>query len=232
MKRHVAATVLVVAFVVGCTGDDSLPPAVLITTNPTGPISSPTTTDVGASSGAPGSTVSTTDGVQRSVETLEAEAVFGPVDQYDPALSLVRLAPVDVERLEEGLRSDERVDPHLLGVAARGVMRSDELVAIALSIAVDPEMAVAAGFEETFLEGATGGGVASPLPVVIEGAELTAWITEDTSSVVWVHENVYLVVSGRDVDEVTRSVETMVSAALGLTVAGDESFSETTTSTS
>ena len=216
----VAAAVVLGALSTACSDDQPLPPAVLITTDPPpATAGSPPSTTQPVAGGVTDVTsapvvISSTTVVE--VGELDPKDVFADLSPYDASLSFLDLSDVDSQRLEDSLRSDQRVGPHLQGVEAKALMREGDLVAVALALAVDPQSASAPGFTETFLAGATSGGVADPLPLDVAGYEVTVWITGDTSSLVWVLENVYVVVTGRDAQALRTSVDSMVRAAVGL----------------
>lgn len=213
--RTAAAALVLSALLVGCSDDEPLPPAVLITTDP------PVTTTAEAAplesgTGPSQATSQSSSPDATPVAELSPDAVFGDISLFDASLAFVALSDVDAQRLEEALASDERVGPYLDAVEARALMHDGELVAIALALAVDPETAAAPGFSDTFLAGATSGGVADPLPLDVAGNPVNVWITDDTSSLVWVLENVYVVVTGRDTNLLRAGVDAMIRSALGL----------------
>jgi len=168
----------------------------------------------GVTEGGTGSTTSSTvaSGV---VMDLSVAVVFPDISRIDPKLSLRALASGDLDRLDSRFREDERVDVFLEQVDARGVYNEDSLVAVAIGVAVSPGAAATSGFAESFVDGATGGGVINPAPVSVLDQELTSWLVADTGHILWSFENVFLIVSGRDpllVRDIAEAIVTMVIA--------------------
>jgi len=177
------------------------------------PVPNTPTTIVGPDEAANPTTTSTSAPIV--VVGLPTSVVFPAIEVIDPTLSLRTLASGDLDRLDARFRQDERVDVFLEDVDARGVYKDEELVAVAVAVAVTPGAASTAGFVESFADGAVAGGIRSPVPVVILDQELQSWLSADTGHLLWSFENIFLIVSGRDapqVRDIASAIVTMVIA--------------------
>lgn len=212
---RLAALGVVSLLVVACSGnsDSTAPSTTRITVAPSTSILVPNTpTITGDTIETEGSTTTSTS-APIVVVGLPTSVVFPAIEVIDPTLSLRTLAPGDLDRLEARFRQDERVDVFLEEVDARGVYKDDELVAVAVAVAVTPGAASTAGFIKSFEDGAVAGGVRSPVPVVILDQELESWLSADTGHLLWSFENIFLIISGRDaiqVRDIASAVVTMV----------------------
>jgi len=167
-----------------------------------------------ATDGGTGSTTSSTAS-PAVVMDLPVSVLFPDIGRIDPTLSLRALASGDLDRLDARFRQDERVDVFLEQVDARGVYRDEALVAVAIGVAVSPGAAATSGFAESFINGATGGGVINPAPVSVLDQELTSWLAAETGHLLWSFENLFLIVSGRDpllVRDISEAIVIMVIA--------------------
>jgi len=202
---------------VACSGnsDSTAPTTTRITVPPSTSILVPNTPTITGDTVAAGSSTTTSTSAPIVVIGLPTSVVFPAIEVIDPTLSMRTLAPGDLDRLEARFRQDERVDVFLEEVDARGVYKDDELVAVAVAVAVTPGAASTAGFIKSFEDGAIGGGVRSPVPVVILDQELESWLSSDTGHLLWSFENIFLIISGRDaiqVRDIASAVVTMVIA--------------------
>ena len=171
-----------------------------------------TPTRAGGASGSDAQTRSSTP-APIAVAGLQVSAVFPAIAQIDPDLSFRELSSGDLDRLEARFRQDDRVGVFLFDVGAMGVYQGEELIAVAVSVAVTPAAASTPGFSESFIMGATSGGALSPLPLVVLDQDLTSWTTVDADHLLWSHENLFLIVSGADplaVRHVASAIVTMI----------------------
>jgi len=191
----VGSAALVVA---ACSSTADTPQAVLLP-NPTSVVAAVTTTD--AATAATQATGSSGETPPLEVETLSPQVAFAGLD-VDPTLEVITLADSDIAQLEARFRSDERLAPFLVGVDAKAIRRDGALIAVGLSVGVSPDALAVPGFVDSFIDGATQGGVVNPLPEQVGPVELTTWLADDAGSFLWQHENLFIVLSGRDLLDV------------------------------
>lgn len=196
-----------------CTGSsDSTTPSTTLVLAITTTTVVPDTPTPGEAGGSDSRTTSTTS-IPIVVVFRAVSDVFPEIDRIDPALSFRELSGGDLDRLEARFRQDERVGVFLFDVDARGVYQGEEFVAVAVSVAVTPSAVSTPGFSESFVSGATRGGVVSSLPLVVLDQELTSWTTSEADHLLWSYDNLYLIVSGSDplvVRHVAAAIVTMV----------------------
>ena len=221
-----------------CSSGDSLPPAVLVSTT----VPPATTTIVTTTSAPVEASTATTDAAGEpsadgaatddALVGLPASAVFTDApSELTPDIVFLALDPSDLSALDARFRADERIEPFLSGVDARAVRNADVLAAVVLSVSVAPEALATPGFTDSFVDGATAGGTVNPLPEQLGPAELTTWIADDAGHMLWRHENLFVIFSGRDLVEVRTVAGVVVATTLGLTlesVLGDAAPTTTT----
>jgi len=201
------------AFVVAaCSSTADTPQAVLLP-NPTSIVGAVTTaaaaTAVTQATGLSGETE------PLEIDTLSPQVAFAGLG-IDPTLEVIALADSDIAQLEARFRSDERLAPFLLGVDAKAIRRNGALIAVGLSVGVSPDALAVPGFVDSFIDGATQGGVVNPLPEPIGPVELTTWLADDAGSFLWQHENLFIVLSGRDLLDVRYVAEAVIAGVLDL----------------
>ncbi len=208
--RAAAGLVCAVLVLGGCSSDEPLP-AVLLP-SPSTLTSAASTTTTTALAGAVASTGSTT--IPPLVGFLSPSIAFDRLATVDPTLEVLELAAGDIDQLEARFTADERLQPFMAGVDARAVRVDGALVAVGLSVAVEPEALLDLTFAESFIDGATSGGIVNTLPEAIGPERLTAWIADDAGNLLWQHENLFVLLTGRDLLEVRALAEVMVGAVL------------------
>ena len=156
------------------------------------------------------------DGV---LQGLGAGVVFTDTPlELTPDYVFLALNPSDLSALDARFRADERIEPFLDGVDARAVRSGENLAAVVLSVSVEPEALDIDGFTDSFVEGATDGGTVSPLPDQLGPVELTSWIADDAGHMLWQHQNLFVIFSGRDLLEVRTVAGIVVATTLGITL--------------
>lgn len=220
------AAALLVVLLGACSGQDSLPPAVLVANPVTTTAELATTTVTTLAEPADDATTTTSEALAPG---LDAGAVFDSAAPGETGLELLALGEADLATLERRFSSDERLAPYLSGVDARAVRRDGVLSAVVLSVAVEPVALTLPGFTDSFVDGATSGGTVNPIPERLGPASLTTWIDDDAGHMLWRHENLFVVFSGRDLLEVRSVAGVIVAGTLGLDVADVIEVSTTTT---
>jgi hypothetical protein len=148
------------------------------------------------------------------VDFLSPSIAFDRLSTVDPTLEVLELAAGDIDQLEARFTADERLQPFMAGVDARAVRIDGVLVAVGLSVAVEPEALLDSTFAESFIDGATSGGIVNTLPEAIGPEQLTAWIADDAGNLLWQHENLFILLTGRDLLEVKALAEVLVASVL------------------
>lgn len=189
--------------------------------------------DTSAASAAVGSTTEAlTERVPLPVPATNPPPTLSDAAGLDPdellaaappsGFGFVDLPDETVERLNARFRHDEVVEEVLRGVAGRGIEYGDRVTGVVLAVAVAPPVAADQEFQQSFQAQATAGAEVDSETLQIGDQEMVRFVAGDVYSVLWQQENVFILVSSSDPDDLIRSAAAVVSAVVGpVAVAGD-----------
>jgi hypothetical protein len=211
-RRVVAAlaSVALLAAVPACSGgsgdeDDAA-------TTSTEPVETVTTSTTDAADVLAVRPTSSTTTTVRSRPGLPADALFVEL----AGMTYVDLDDLSERNLAARFAADERLDPVLDGVAARGVQIGDRLGAVVVSVSLTTTAAADLDFAEDFVAGVTADATAPPTAVTIGDQQLQRFDGPDgTANLLWAHENLYALVTSREPADLDAVATALVDAVTG-----------------
>jgi hypothetical protein len=216
MSRAVAMAfaVLAVAAACGTNETDGAGPASAISTSTTPLTSASTGLSLLAEQAEPPATTAPDTPAAAGHEGRSADDVF--VTPTAAAISYVALDEATRARLDARFRQDERIDAVLTGVSARGVQRGDQLAGVVVAVAVSPEVAGDAAFQEAFRVEATRDARVESRPLMVGDQSLVAYETRSgLASMLWRYDNLFVLISGRDLQHVRDVATVLVNTLVG-----------------
>ena len=143
---------------------------------------------------------------------LPADALFAEL----AGMTYVDLDELSEQNLAARFATDERLEPVLDGVAARGVQIGGRLGAVVVSVSLTTAAADDLDFTDDFVEGVVADATAPPTAVTIGDQQLQRFDGPDgTANLLWAHENLYALITSRAPADLDAVATALVDAITG-----------------